>query len=61
MTHTTALLPEPLRVKLPGRRAQALSAAVLRDGRVVAVFESEKSATAYQMRLNRWQKEALGQ
>lgn len=53
MTYTTHPI-EPLVVKLPGRVEQSLRWAVLSDGRVFAVFESESSATAFAMHLNGW-------
>lgn len=59
MTHHITILPDPLRVKLPGRRAQTLAAAVVRDGRVVAVFESETTADAFCRRLNQLERERL--
>jgi hypothetical protein len=57
MTYTTAPLPEPARVKMPGKTAQELAWAVLRDGRIYALFEKETSATALAKRLNGWLRE----
>jgi hypothetical protein len=57
VSYTTEPLPEPVRVKLPGRSSQTLAWAVFRDGRIHACFESENAARALAMRLNDWRKQ----
>lgn len=59
MKFTTALLPEPARLKWLGQRHVSLSAVVLKNGRPWALFETETSARAYASHLNKIEKELL--
>jgi hypothetical protein len=47
-------------VTLPGLKKQTLSWAVIDEGKVLAVFATENSATAYRMRLDALKKRMAG-
>lgn len=54
---TTALLPEPVTLKINGQRPMSLSVVVLKDNRPWALFESENGAEAYSRHLNKIERE----